>query len=364
MTCRLLPQPPLARPQGVVNHGPRLAFEAFCLALGIIGCARTYLPTAAKATNSPAAATVIESLRLSWQGTEFQVKMRVAAPTYTQLRNAHLALRDDKPCDAGLPLEVIELDGVHIHWGPADLGGEHEIKFVFGGQYGNSRKTAETLLKSASQPAYVDLNLETPDRTRTCTRVALIGDPAAPRWRLSDSSAGAFVSIYGRAYPAGFGSKSDIEPSGGLGERGGAILGASRVWFDFGAAYTNQVASRHVVLSVGGDHAFWQGDWALRVGLGYDVALNIYRPDLEHQGHLRYVLHGPHASFGLSYALIRSLVLSNLSTHPAFPDQHRTLTLDLEVPVSLWFGTGAALMFQLASGAHRALCVDACAVGV
>jgi hypothetical protein len=43
-----------------------------------------------------------------------------------------------------------------------------------------------------------------------------------------------------------------------------------------------------------------------------------------------------------SYALIENLVMPNFSTHRRLTAGRRTLTLELEIPVAVWFGSGSA----------------------
>ena len=276
--------------------------------------------------------------------------MLLVAPPGTQLWDARFAVRDERPCGAGPSLSQVEAEGNVIPQGPLDVGGEHELELSFGAS-GMPRQAVERWNKSRSQPAYVDLSLEVANGERSCARVALFGDPSAPRWQLAGNSPGIFISVLGRAYPLGIASKSAVMPNGGLGERFGAAFGATRAWVEVGAAFTASETSNQIVLATGADEAFWHNDrWSLRAGLGYDVALNFYRPDPQRPGTLRYTFHGPRASLGASYSLIRNMLLSNFSTHPSLPAENRTLSLEFEVPVSVWFGTGAAPRTSLVPG--------------
>ena len=320
-----------------------MGLGALCLAFGEVGCARTYVPAKPRVQSTQAAAVAVESLRLAPLFYGIGVELSIAAPKDTWLHSARLALDADKPCDAGLALSEVEFDGVPIAQGPLNIGGQHELHLAFGGQPEAAETINEITRKSAEQPAYVDLSFAAPDGERSCSRVALIGGKVSPQWQMSKGSAGAFVAVYGRAYPAGFGSDSQVQPSGGLGERLGAAWGSSRLWADIGAALPKHESSANIVMTLGGDQVFWHtDDVAFRAGAGYDLVLNMYRPDQSQASHLRYTLHGPRAALGMSYALIHNLVLPNFSTHPALPTDNRTFSLEIEVPVSIWFGRSPA----------------------
>jgi hypothetical protein len=153
-------------------------------------------------------------------------------------------------------------------------------------------------------------------------------------------------------FPLGFASESETHPTGAIFQRLGVPVDRLRAWVELGAVFTGFERSRYLSLTPGIDGSLWEsGPWTLRAGLGYDVAFNLYRPDPNQPATSRYTLHGPRATLGFSYGLVRNLLMPGLSTHPSLPAGQRTLSLELEVPVSLWFGAGDAPRTTLVAGA-------------
>jgi hypothetical protein len=308
------------------------------------GCARTYLPSLPTAASAQGAEVVLESLRVHPLAFGIEVQMRIASVPKTRLWGARFSLRRDPECSGGTGFSAIAVDGNLVLEGPLDIGGRHDVDLQFGATADTMQELADRWKATARESAFVDLSLEGPDARRTCARIPLLAaEQAPPNWRMDPTSAGFSVEALGRAYPLGFGSNSDVEPTGGFFERVGTAFGDGRAWVEVGALFTSESASRHLGLAGGADGALWEtGPLSLRAGLGYDVLFNLYRPDPQQPGTHRYTLHGPHASVGISYALIQHLLMPNLSTHRSLPAGHRTLSLELEFPMSLWLGTGDA----------------------
>jgi len=332
-----------------------------CLALGYLlvvsasGCARTYVPSTPKIARFPETNAQIESLHVG-AFVSSEVRVRIAARPGMRLWDARFAVAHEPPCAAGAAFVELDMDGVPIPEGPLDLSGEHTLVFRFGGVSDTSRRSYDEWLASASEPAFLDLRLDGPDARRVCARIPLLGGPEAPTFRLADDSAGLFISMGGHAFPAGFGSGSETKPTGDFFVRLGAAFGPFRVRTDIGVVFTDVEASRHLLLGAGGDGAFYMtGPWSFRAGLGYDVAFNLYRPDPTQAGYSRYTLHGPRATLGVGYALIRNAVMPTFATHRALPAGQRTLSLELEAPMSLWFGTGDAPPTTFAPGVGLAV---------
>ena len=306
------------------------------------GCARTYVPSPPKTLHDPIVNAAVASVRVAAFATS-EVRVIVAALPGTRLWDARFALAREPACSSGAVFTELEADGAPVTEGPFDVSGKHSLVFSFGGFSDTSRRAFDEWVASASEPAVLDLRLEGPTSRRACIRIPLLGGRDAPTFRLADDSAGFFVSMGGHAFPSGFGSGSEIQPTSDFVLRLGAVFGPFRARTELGAMFTDVEASRHLVLGAGGDGAFYvTGPWAFRAGLGYDVIFNIYRPDPAQVGYSRYTLHGPRATLGVGYALIRNAVMPTFKTHEALPAGQRTLSLELEAPMSLWFGTGDA----------------------
>lgn len=323
-----------------MNLRPCVVAGALCL---LSACARTYLAAAPKLARSPSLNVAVDALRVRPIAVGIEVRMRLAAHPGTRLRGAKFALARDAQCSTGLAFDEIEADGSSVLEGPLDIGGWHELVLTFGARPDGMEAFREQWRAGAQQAAFVDLELIGDDANTSCVRVPLLGTADAPSWRMDPTSAGFSIAVGGRAYPVGIAEKSEFQPNGGFYERLGVAFGDGRIWTELGAASTGVDASRHVVLAAGGDGAFLDhGPWSLRAGLGYDLVLNLFRPDPNKPGTHRATLYGPRATLGVSYALIRNLVMSNFATHPELEAGHRTLSLELDLPVSVWVGSAGA----------------------
>ena len=307
---------------------------AACLAAA--GCARAYVPKEPKIATSETTNALVESLRVN-PALKFEVHLRVAARPGARLWDARFAVSSDRPCSTGKALAEIEADGSVIQEGPLDIGGLHDLALTFQQGYPD-----QGWRKSMAEPSFVDLSVEDPARGRVCVRIPVMGG-AAPIWRIDHDGEGFLLHLGGRVFPLGIASASETRPSGSFFQRLGITSDSFRTWVEVGAVFTGSEPSHYLVLTPGVDGAFWQGGpWALRAGLGYDVAFNFYRPSPNETGAHRYTLQGPRATLGLSLGLIQNLLMPSLSTHPFLPAGQRTLSLEFEVPVSVWFGAGDA----------------------
>lgn len=254
----------------------------------------------------------------------------MAALPHTRLVGATLARVESKPCTRGSEFGALVNDESFVSEGPLELGGRHELELVFPRRLGED--------EPLRRPSAVDLALEAPG-WRGCVRVPLGAfEPEA-------TSTGYLVGVGGRAFPISTTNRTGVVPIGAALVRMGGVNEQGRLFGEVWGGGDAHQHSGYLGLGLAGDRPLWaRGRWGLTYGLAYEAVLT-YRLHDDQSSSLEYVLHGPRITPALSFA-----PLSPDSRYAGFPLGRRTALLELEVPVSGWFGTRGAPAFTLVVG--------------
>lgn len=307
------------------------------LLIGLSGCTRTYFPPEPRHAFGPRINAVVDRISIGFAAS-VTVDLRSGALPGTLLRGARLASLGTKPCATGIELLEIERDGVVEPEGPLDLGGSHELRIAFGGGAAGNDPEKSPLRGSAA----IDLEIESAG-TRACLRLPLAAEASGRTWQPDPRSAGLLLELGGRFYPAAIHSNG-IEPVGSFVLRLGGGSETARGFAEMWGGGNAQDSFRMLGLAAGGDRTLWSSNgWSMAVGLGYD-AVWVYRTG-PRPAPLEYFLHGPRLTPSLMWA-----PFSQKSRYPGFPLGRRTVYLELEAPVSGWFGTRGAPAFTFVPG--------------
>lgn len=280
-----------------------------------------YRPVETKAERAAHATATFDGVTLQWLGVrDVDVEGSLEAGPGTSLRAAYLASAHDLPCTKGVLFTDVYRDGsLHLE-GPLDLSGIHRVRFVYNG--------IDSLRGPLRDASAIDLALESPSG-RDCDRVALAGGPGDPSWSLSPSSPGFLVGAGGRAFPVSTTSAVGFQPVWTAFFREGIAFGLHRAWIEVSGGEDPTSRFGLVMVSLGGDRVLWRNaHWMFSLGAGYDLGATAALVD---NAPTRFVLHGPRVTPALSFAPLR------LSPTLGFPDDHRTLYIELEIPVAGWF---------------------------
>jgi hypothetical protein len=300
------------------------------LALG--ACTRTYDAAPPRVVTHPAINMAAYRMAIAWVPT-VEVRLQSSALEGTVLRGAKLAPLSSDPCSAGVDFDRIEADGIERLEGPLDLRGNHDLDVSF--------YKAGSIV---TEPSAVDLELDTPTG-RSCTRVPLRG-AESPDWTVHrDSSPGLSISVGTRGFPISTTSTVGVEPLWFLDERLGAAFGPYRIWTEFAGGPGRTTGYGDIVLAIGADRAVVEaGRFAFMLGAGYEVVWNVYKAPGEERSSQRYAFHGPRVTPSFSYTFLNDLPRIGL------PAGRRTFYAELEMPTSVWFGTGDAPHTTLVPG--------------
>lgn len=144
--------------------------EGLLLALTVVAAAGCRLPSTALEPRPACAGELCvrprEVLPVAWT-----VTADVQAPPSSRLKNAVArdASAKGEPCQAGVPVAVVVMDGVAVHEGPLAIAGAHRLEFQF----------PEAPALSPERPVFapiervVELDLEVAGQAR-CLRVPVI----------------------------------------------------------------------------------------------------------------------------------------------------------------------------------------------
>jgi hypothetical protein len=292
--------------------------------LFLAACTRTYDAVPPRVVTHPAVNMAAYRMSMALAPT-VEVRLSSTALEGTSLRGAKLAPISSDPCSAGLAFDRIESDGVERVEGPLDLAGAHALTLAF-----------YRVGSAVTEPSAIDLELDTPTG-RSCTRVPLRG-AEGPAWKLhDDASPGFSISLGGRGFPVSTTSSWGVMPLFFIDERLGAAFGPHRIWFEFAGGPGRTTGYADIVLAAGADRALLEaGRLALMLGAGYEVVWNVYKAPGEQRSSQRYVLHGPRLTPSLSFTFLENVPRIGL------PAGRRTFYAELEMPTSVWFGTGDA----------------------
>ena len=284
------------------------------------GCVRVYRPVDPTPERAAHVTVTPDQVTLQWLGArDVQVEASMEAGSRTSLRAAYLASVHDPPCAKGVLFADVYRDGVLQLDGPVDLSGVHRVRFVY-----NGIDSIRGPLRDASA---IDLAIESSEGTG-CDRIALAGAPDRP-WSLSPTSPGFLVGVGVRAFPVSTTSTVGLEPAWTAFFREGLSLGAYRAWIEASGGEDPTSRFGLAMMSLGGDRVLWRNTrWLVSAGVAYDVAVT---GALVEHAPTRYGLHGPRVTPAVSFAPL------NLSPVAGFPDDHRTLYIELEIPLSGWF---------------------------
>jgi hypothetical protein len=292
--------------------------------LGLEACSRTYDAAPPRIVTHPAVNLAAYQLTIALAPT-VEVRLSSSGLEGTLLRSAKLTALSADPCSAGVDFDRIESDGIERLEGPLDLRGAHDVRVAF-------FRAGSTI----TEPSAVDIELDTPTG-RSCTRVPLRGAEESG-WRLhEDAGAGFSVSVGGRGFPVSTTSAVGVEPLWFLDERLGVAFGPHRIWAEFAGGPGRTTGYADIILAAGADRVLFEtGRLALMLGAGYEAVWNVYKAPGEQRSSQRYFLHGPRVTPSLSFTFLQNVPRIGL------PAGRRTFYAELEMPTSVWFGTGDA----------------------
>jgi hypothetical protein len=255
------------------------------------------------------------------------VTMLVGAAAETRLKGATLATASSPLCQGTHQFQAVHEDGAFQPQGPLDITGSHSLEFYF--------KSGDPTRSPWAPGTAVDLELETPESAE-CLRVPVISTEAgSSQWMMDPTSAGILTEDGVRLFPFRVASTSSIAPAWTIFTRLGAAFGSSRLWAEFSGGNDGSRQHGDVILSAGGDRVFLEtGRWAVGVGGAYDLVWNL---DIHPKSSFRYFLHGPRLTPALSF-----LPFPLRSSNTGLPFGRRNAFIELELPLSVWFGTGEA----------------------
>jgi hypothetical protein len=317
-------------------------FSLISLSFLLASCARTYRVAQPEVVEQGSIRVAIDAVRSAapFVHQDVAVSLRSGARAATSLRGASLSRASDAPCSSGKPFSWIAADGVEQTEGPLELAGSHRLRLVF----------VDGSAKLPQGPVALDLQLGT-GSGNACARAPLFGSADAPRYEMDETSAGVSLSLGGRAlFPVSNTSRPGIETLGLIDVRLGGAFGRNRIWGEFAGGAGATKGYSDLILALGADRALWQsGPLAFMLGGGYEVVFDLYRAPGEKTSSERYLLHGPRLTPSFSFSLV------SRSPFYGLPAERRTVYLELEAPVSFWFGTGSAPSWTLAPGVELSL---------
>jgi hypothetical protein len=173
------------------------------------------------------------------------------------------------------------------------------------------------------------------------------------RWRSEPTGVGFFAALGARAYPAVSQRIDGSTPGVSLDDKFGMSFEKSRIWAGSAIDTREDVpGERFQVLALGFDRTVIQaGKWSVWLGAGYDAVLDFHDTGAKPLP-LRHVLHGPHLTPALTYALARGDLPFGAYPRPLI------LRLALEAPQAIWFGSGDAPKATVVSGLALMLTLD------
>jgi len=297
---------------------------ACALPLLLASCARAYDAAPPRVATHPAVNMAVYRMAITL-GPSVELRLSSTALEGTLLRSAKLAPLSSEPCSEGVEFNRIESDGIERLEGPLDLHGAHDLVLAF-----------FRAGSSVTEPSAVDVELDTPTG-RACTRVPLRGADGTG-WKVrDDGSPGFSVSVGGRGFPASTTSSVGVQPLFFLNDRLGVAFGRNRIWGEFAGGPGRTMGYADILVAAGADRVLFEaGRLALMLGAGYEAVWNVYKAPGEQRSSQRYFLHGPRVTPSLSFNLLRDVPRMGL------PAGRRTFYAELEMPTSVWFGTGDA----------------------
>ncbi len=270
---------------------------AWLTGLLVFSCSRRYVvkePRVISGTHANVTAYALEASPGIWP-MQASTTLLVGALAETKLRGATLGSASSSPCAGSHEFTEVYEDGALQPEGPLDLTGGHWLKFYF-----QSEDPKRGPLVGVSG---LDLSLVT-SAGPTCMRIPIApSEPGSPEWQMAPSSAGLLAADGVRLFALRTASTSTVAPAWTIFTRLGAMYGPSRLWAEFSGGGTATTGYGDLILMAGGDRV-------------------------------------------LSFMPLRLR-----SSETGLPFGRRNFFLELELPGSLWFGTGDAPSLVPSAGA-------------